>query len=131
MDEEEEKEDDEEEEKEDGEEEDGEEEEEVERVRGRIAQLDGADSDISTTEYESEDEVDSAPEPVVLVPASVQPAPGQPLALEVDLTGGRQLPASILLVMVTNSQVAVFFSVFSLFHFAVIKSNPEIPLCPE
>ena len=92
----------EEEEDEEEEKEDGEEEEEVERVRGRIAHLDGADSDISTTEYESEDEVDSAPEPVVLVPASVQPAPGQPLALEADLTGGRQLPASIPLVMVTN-----------------------------
>ena len=71
-------------------------------VRGKIVQLDGADSDISTSEYESEDEVDSAPDPVVLVPASVQPAPGQPLALEVDVTGGRQLPASIPLCMVTN-----------------------------
>ena len=71
-------------------------------IDDRIVQLDGADSDNSLVEYESEDEVDSAPEPVVLVPASVQPAPGQPLALEVDLTGGRQLPASIPLVMVTN-----------------------------
>ena len=44
---------------------------EDEMVRGKIVQLDGADSDISTSEYESEDEVDSAPDPVVLVPASV------------------------------------------------------------
>ena len=94
----------EEEEEEEEEKEDDEEEEEVERVRARIAQLDGADSDLSTSEYESEDEVDSAPEPVVLVPASVQPAPGQPLALEVDLTGGRQLPASIPLVMVSTTR---------------------------
>ena len=73
---------------------------------GHILQVDGAQSDISdsegTSEYESEDEVDNDPDPAVLVPASVQPPAGQPLALEVDLSGRRHLPSSIPLFMVTN-----------------------------
>jgi hypothetical protein len=40
----------------------------------------------ATSEYESEHEVDNTPEPVVLVPAAVQQAAGQPLVLEVDST---------------------------------------------
>ena len=74
-----------------------------------IFQCDGANSINSTTHdhnnstfSDSEDEVDSAPVPVVLVPAAVQPGPGQPLVLEVDTTGNLSLPASIPLCMVTN-----------------------------
>ena len=79
-----------------------------------INQFDGAHtvSEVSVTEslnsslseFESENEVDSDPVPVVLVPATVQPAAGQPLVLEVDTTGQLSLPASIPLGMVTNAR---------------------------
>ena len=76
-----------------------------------LLQLDGAasssssyasDSSPATSEYESDQEVDNTPEPVVLVPAAVQPAAGQPLVLEVDTTGRLHIPSSIPLCMVTN-----------------------------
>ena len=74
-----------------------------------IIQCDGGDSINTTTsnhnvssELDSGDEVDNVPEPVVLVPAAVQPDAGQPLVLEVDTTGYVNLPASLPLCMVTN-----------------------------
>ena len=58
----------------------------------------------NTTDFESEDEVDNEPEAVVLVPAPNQPPAGQPLVLEVDLTGRAVLPASLPLGMVANAR---------------------------
>ena len=59
-------------------------------------------SDETTTSFESEDEVDAEPEPVILVPATDQPPAGQPLLLEVDSTGRSALPSSLPLGMVAN-----------------------------
>jgi hypothetical protein len=79
-----------------------------------IIQCDGADS-VSTnsdngtnsetdlvTEYESEDEVDAQPEPVVLVPEPGQP--GQPPVLQIDPSGRFSLPASLPLGIVCNAR---------------------------
>ena len=54
-----------------------------------------------SSEFSSEDELDIAPVPAVLVPAAAQPAAGLPLVLEVDTSGNLNLPASIPLCMVT------------------------------
>ena len=59
-------------------------------------------SDETTTSFESEDEVDAEPGPVILVPATDQPPAGQPLLLEVDSTGRSALPSSLPLGMVAN-----------------------------
>ena len=79
-----------------------------------LIQCDGADSvgtnsdDVSTsdydviTEYESEDEVDAQPEPVVLVPEPGQP--GQPPVLQIDPSGRFSLPASLPLGIVCNAR---------------------------
>ena len=54
------------------------------------------------TEYESEDEVDAEPEPLVLVPEAG--LPGQPPALRLDPTGRASLPASMPLGIVCNAR---------------------------
>ena len=76
-----------------------------------IFQGDGADSvnDLSyphsvDTDYSTEDEAYTDREPAVLVPASQQPGPGQPLVLEVDESGRMVLPSSLPLIMVTNAR---------------------------
>ena len=56
------------------------------------------------SEYDSEDEVDGAPVPAVLVPAPNQPPAGQPLILEVDPTGTAALPSSLPLGIVANAR---------------------------
>ena len=60
--------------------------------------------DVESTEFESEDEVDAEPEPIVLVPAPNQPPAGQPLLLDVDPTGRAALPSSLPLGMVANAR---------------------------
>ena len=81
-------------------------------IHRSILQCDGADTSSDTssnddeddiTTYESEDEVDAEPEPVVLVPAVVQ-VPGQALVLEVDPTGRAGLPNSLPLGIVLNAR---------------------------
>ena len=75
-------------------------------VYSNIFQCDGADtvSETSGSEYSTEDEAYTEREAAVLVPAAAQPPAGQPLVLEVDETGTRELPASLPLVMLTNAR---------------------------
>ena len=101
-----------------------------------IIQCDGGDSINSTTinysedsEYDTEDEVDNAPEPAVLIPAINQPAPGQPLVLEVDHTGTKNLPASIPLVMVTNFRS--IYNKISNFRTFLKEVSPECTIASE
>ena len=73
-----------------------------------IIQCDGADTvsqcsnNDSMNSYDSEDEADSNPVRVVLVPSQMQGPAGDPLRLEVDLSEQVQLPSYILLCAVTN-----------------------------
>ena len=73
-----------------------------------IIQCDGADTmsqcsdNDSLNSYESEDELDSNPVRAVLVPSLSQGPAGDPLRLEVDLSGQVQLPSCVPLCAVIN-----------------------------